>query len=81
MGDLITTLGRIDAGTGGIILPHEHVFVDLRTPDDPAHGRADPAGVVTVMSPCLRRAQRVGIGVIVEASCVGARISCEPFPR
>ncbi|MCX7031433.1 MAG: esterase [Spirochaetes bacterium] len=71
MGDLITTLGRIDASTAGIILPHEHVFVDLRTPNDPAHGCADAAAVVAVMSPGLRSAQGAGIGVIVEASCVG----------
>jgi phosphotriesterase-related protein len=71
MRNLITTLGRINEETAGTILPHEHVFVDLRTPDHPAHGRAETAEVVEVMTPELRRAHAGGIGAIVEASTVG----------
>lgn len=71
LGDLITTLGRISEDNSGTILPHEHVFVDLRTPDHPAHGRAQAGDVVAVMTPELRRAHASGIGIIVEASCVG----------
>lgn len=33
MARLITTLGPKDAAQLGMILPHEHIFVDLRTPD------------------------------------------------
>jgi hypothetical protein len=33
---LYTTLGKLRADQLGMILPHEHVFVDLRTPDQPA---------------------------------------------
>jgi phosphotriesterase-related protein len=69
--DLITTLGRISEDDSGIILPHEHVFVDLRKPDHPEHGRAPAGDVVNVMTPELRRARASGIGTIVEASCVG----------
>ena len=71
MSVLITTLGELPADRAGLILPHEHVFVDLRTPDHPDHGKADAADVARVMVPELTRAARAGIGVIVEASTVG----------
>ncbi len=35
MTKLITTLGPRNADELGMILPHEHVFVDLRTWDQP----------------------------------------------
>ena len=44
MPHLITTLGPKAAHELGVILPHEHVFVDLRTWDKPGYGEADPAG-------------------------------------
>jgi phosphotriesterase-related protein len=69
--NLVTTLGRINEDAAGVILPHEHVFVDLRTPDHPEHGRAETADVVRIMTPELRRARASGIGAIVEASTVG----------
>ena len=31
-----------------MVLPHEHVFVDLRTRDQPGYGEADPAAVVAM---------------------------------
>jgi phosphotriesterase-related protein len=71
MGTLITSLGPLERDRAGIILPHEHVFVDLRTPDHPAHGRADPREVARVMEPSLRQAGAAGIGAIVEASTLG----------
>jgi phosphotriesterase-related protein len=71
MRNLITTLGRISEEAAGTILPHEHVFVDLRTPDHPEHGRAQTTKVVEVMTPELRRALAAGIGAIVEASTLG----------
>jgi phosphotriesterase-related protein len=71
MRNLITTLGRLTGEAAGIILPHEHVFVDLRTPDHPEHGRARTDEVVEVMTPELQRARAAGIGAIVEASTVG----------
>ncbi len=37
---LYTTLGPIDERDLGVILPHEHVFVDLRTWDQPGYGQA-----------------------------------------
>jgi phosphotriesterase-related protein len=68
---LHTSLGPLDETAAAIILPHEHVFVDLRTPDHPDHARAETAEVVEAMVPPLRKARAAGIGAIVEASTVG----------
>ncbi len=42
MAQLITTLGPKNADEVGLILPHEHVFVDLRTSNQPGYAQADP---------------------------------------
>jgi phosphotriesterase-related protein len=68
---LITTLGPMGPEDVGMILPHEHVFVDLRTWDQSGYAQADPAAVVALMAPELERARNAGIGAIVEASTVG----------
>jgi len=69
--ELITTLGPIRAENAAMVLPHEHVFVDLRTPGTPGHGQADPAQVIRVMAPLLAAARNAGVGAVAEASCVG----------
>ena len=47
---LITTLGPRNADELGPILPHEHVFVDLRTWDKPGHAQADAADVIALIA-------------------------------
>jgi phosphotriesterase-related protein len=68
---LITTLGPTSADEVGLVLPHEHVFVDLRTWDQPGYAQADPAAVVRLMSPEIERARTAGVTAIVECSTVG----------
>jgi len=68
---LITTLGPISAEEVGLVLPHEHVFVDLRTWDQPGYAQADPAAVVRLMAPEIERARAAGVTAIVECSTVG----------
>jgi phosphotriesterase-related protein len=68
---LITTLGPKSAEDVGFILPHEHVFVDLRTPDQPGQGEADPQDVIDLMGPELAKAADVGVTALVECSPVG----------
>ena len=68
---LHTTLGALDAPPSGIILPHEHIFVDLRTPDAPNHGEAAEKAVVERMTPELKRARAAGAAVLVECSPEG----------
>jgi phosphotriesterase-related protein len=71
MAKLITTLGPLDASEVGMILPHEHVFVDLRSRDEPGFGQADPQDVIALMAPELERAREVGVTAIVECSPEG----------
>jgi phosphotriesterase-related protein len=71
MTSLITTLGPRSLDDLGLILPHEHVFVDLRTWDQLGYGEADPADVIRLMAPELERARAAGVTAIVEPGAVG----------
>ncbi len=71
MTHLITTLGPKSADELGMILPHEHVFVDLRTWDQPGYAQADTTEVIELMAPQITKAQAAGVTAIVECSPVG----------
>jgi phosphotriesterase-related protein len=71
MSQLVTTLGPRNAEELGMILPHEHVFVDLRTWDQPGYAQAEPADVVRLMAPEVDKAIAAGVTVIVECSTGG----------
>ena len=71
MTQLITTLGPKNADELGMILPHEHVFVDLRTWDQPGYAQANVADVIGLMAPEIAKAQAAGVTAIVECSAVG----------
>ncbi|HMN60756.1 MAG TPA: esterase, partial [Anaerolinea sp.] len=68
---LHTTLGAYPPGQLGMILPHEHIFVDLRTPDVPGQGQAAVEDVVRLMAPELERARALGVTALVECSPEG----------
>src|SRR6266576_6073056 len=68
---ITTTLGPMAADELGMVLPHEHVFVDLRTWDQPGYGEAVPAEVVALMAPEIERARDAGVTAIVECSTIG----------
>ncbi len=71
MAELITTLGPKGAPELGPILPHEHVFVDLRTWDQPCHAMAEAADVIALMGPEIERIKTLGFTALVECSTVG----------
>ena len=71
MASIMTTLGPMGADDLALVLPHEHVFVDLRTPEEPGHGEAEATDVVALMAPELERARSAGVSAIVEASTLG----------
>ena len=71
MPQLMTTLGQKGRDDLGMILPHEHVFVDLRTWDQPGYGEADPDDVVRLMSPEIEAVRAAGVTAIVEPSGIG----------
>ena len=68
---LHTTLGPKRGDELGMILPHEHIFVDLRTPDQPGYAQADVADVVRLMVPEVEAAKARGVTAIVECSTGG----------
>lgn len=71
MAQLITTLGPKNADELGMILPHEHVFVDLRTWDQPGYGEAQSDDVVAMMAPEIEKIKALGVTALVECSPVG----------
>ena len=66
-----TTQGPIAADGLGVILPHEHIFTDLRGPGTRDYGQADVADVVRVMAPLLEEAKDMGVGLLFECSSIG----------
>jgi phosphotriesterase-related protein len=71
MPNLITTLGAKSADELRMILPHEHVFVDLRTWDKPGYAEAEAEAVIAMMAPEVEKAKALGITALVECSPVG----------
>jgi phosphotriesterase-related protein len=71
MTSISTTLGPKTSAELGFILPHEHIFVDLRTWDTPGYAEAEAERVIQLMAPELTRAQGAGVTAIVECSTVG----------
>jgi len=68
---LQTVLGDVAANQTGVVLPHEHIFTDLRGPTVPSYAQADIEDVVRVMKPRLVEAKEAGVGVLVECSSIG----------
>jgi phosphotriesterase-related protein len=55
----------------GVILPHEHLFTDLRGPQTPGYAEGDPKVVYDVVGPYLKEAEAAGVTVLVECSTGG----------
>lgn len=71
MPELFTTLGPLKREQLGMMLPHEHVFVDLRTPDQPGYAQAEADDVVALMAPEIEKIKALGITALVECSTGG----------
>ena len=71
MPNLITTFGPKRADELGMILPHEHIFVDLRTWDQPGYAQAAAADVIALLGPQLAAARAAGVTALVECTPVG----------
>ena len=63
--ELVTTLGPKGRGELDVVLPHEHVFLDLRTWESPEHSAAEKEDVVRRVAPEISRARKVGVTAIV----------------
>ena len=66
-----TLNGPIDPDSLGLILPHEHLFTDLRGPSVPDYAQRDSDSVVKVVAPYLADAASLGVTALVECSTVG----------
>jgi phosphotriesterase-related protein len=71
MPHLITTLGPKTADELGMILPHEHIFVDLGPIAEENWRAATAEEVIPVMKPQIEAIQRQGITALVECTPVG----------
>jgi phosphotriesterase-related protein len=65
----------------GLILPHEHLFTDLRGPLTPGYAQARLEDVVRVIGPYLERAYAAGVTALVECSTVGVGRNVEVLRR
>lgn len=68
---LHTTLGPKRPDELGVILPHEHVFVDLRHWNQEGYAQAEASDVVALMAPEIEKARARGATAIVECSTGG----------
>jgi phosphotriesterase-related protein len=66
-----TINGSIEIDSLGLILPHEHLFTDLRGPSVPDYAQGQPSVVVRVVEPYLAEAAAAGVTALVECSTVG----------
>jgi phosphotriesterase-related protein len=66
-----TVLGDVPVAELGMILPHEHLFTDLRGPDTVDYAQADPNMVIDTMRPYLVAAEDAGVTALIECSTVG----------
>lgn len=66
-----TISGPVEIDALGLILPHEHLFTDLRGPSVADYAKGDPSAVVDVVAPFLSEAAATGVTALVECSTVG----------
>ena len=71
MKQLITTLGSKSADELGLILPHEHIFVDLGPIEEANYRAAQAAEVIAVMAPQIEAIKKQGITALVECTPEG----------
>jgi len=71
MAHLITTIGPRHAEEMGAILPHEHIFVDLRAIEQQDSTQVQANDVIVLMAPEIEKIQALGVTALVECTPVG----------
>ena len=66
-----TIKGQVEIDALGLILPHEHLFTDLRGPHVPDYAQGEASAMVQIVGPHLADAAAVGVTALVECSTVG----------
>ena len=79
MSRLITTLGALRREEVGMILPHEHIFVDLGPIEEANYRHAKAEDVLPVMVPEIERIKALGVTALVECTPegVGRRVDID----
>jgi phosphotriesterase-related protein len=77
MAHLITTLGKLTEDQLGMILPHEHIYVDMEALSRPEGFTVNPADVVALMAPEIIKARSAGVTAIVDCTPVGVGRRCD----
>jgi phosphotriesterase-related protein len=70
-GRLRTVLGDVEPAGVGTVLPHEHLYCDLRPLEGREAVRDDPAAVEGAELPLLAEARAAGVGLLVEPTPPG----------
>ncbi len=68
---LICLDGLWGPSDAGLILPHEHLFTDLRGPETKGYGQAEEKDFVRVMKPLLTAAKEAGVSTMIECTTIG----------
>ena len=63
-----TLKGPVEVDSLRLILPHEHLFTELRGPLVPDHAQAEPEDVVRVVGQFLAEACEAGATALVECT-------------
>jgi phosphotriesterase-related protein len=71
MGIIRTLKGDVSVESLGLMLPHEHLFVDLRGPFVEGYGQGDPEQVRQVMQPSLDAIEKIGVTALVDCAPMG----------
>jgi phosphotriesterase-related protein len=66
-----TVKGDVEVNSLGLMLPHEHLFVDLRGPTVEGYGVGDPEEVWQLMKPSLEAIEALGVTAIVDCAPLG----------
>ena len=74
---LITTQGKLTEEQLGMILPHEHIYVDMQALERSEDFYVNPSDVITLMSPEVEKAKAVGVTAIVDCTPVGVGRRCD----
>lgn len=70
-GKIRTLKGDVAVNTLGLMLPHEHLFVDLRGPFAESYGEADPEEVRQLVQPYLDAIEKIGVTAFVDCAPAG----------
>lgn len=71
VGKIRTLKGDVAVDTLGLMLPHEHLFVDLRGPFADGYGQADSEAVWQLMQPYMQAIEKIGVTAFVDCAPAG----------